>query len=86
MELLIVTRAALRHLLQGSSQGYLSKVSQFVACNRLNSVKERIARWLLITHDRVGANEFTLTHNCGCHAGCASAQREFDGRDIPRPA
>lgn len=35
--------------------------SQGVACNRLHGVDERCARWLLMTHDRVGADTFVLT-------------------------
>lgn len=36
-------------------------VSQSVACNRLHSIDERCARWLLMTHDRVGADQFGMT-------------------------
>jgi CRP-like cAMP-binding protein len=32
------------------------------ACNCLHPVDERCARWLLECHDRVGADEFSLTH------------------------
>ena len=31
-------------------------------CNRPHAIGERGARWLLMTHDRVGENEFALTH------------------------
>jgi len=34
---------------------------QLVACNRLHPVESRLARWLLMTHDRVGSDRFTLT-------------------------
>ena len=34
---------------------------QTVACNALHSVEERMCRWLLMTHDRVGREEFMLT-------------------------
>jgi CRP-like cAMP-binding protein len=37
-------------------------VGQNAACNRLHSVTERCARWLLMTRDRVGADTFVLTH------------------------
>ena len=36
-------------------------MAQSVACNRLHSLEERCARWLLITHDRVDGDEFRLT-------------------------
>jgi hypothetical protein len=37
-------------------------LGQLAACNRLHHVYERCARWLLMTHDRVGAREIRLTH------------------------
>lgn len=49
-------RIALRYL-----QAYLSMLSQSVACNRLHSIEERFARWVLMTQDRVSGNEFPLT-------------------------
>ena len=52
----------LRGLLLRYAQSYLSQVSQSSACNRAHSIEERCARWLLMTHDRVGADEFPLTH------------------------
>jgi CRP-like cAMP-binding protein len=36
-------------------------VSQTAACNRLHTVEERLARWLLTTRDRVQSDEFLLT-------------------------
>lgn len=35
---------------------------QSVACNTFHTVEERCARWLLMTHDRVGADDLSLTH------------------------
>jgi CRP-like cAMP-binding protein len=52
---------ALRHVADCYFQGYLSQVSQSVACNRKHSLEARFARWLLVTHDRVSGNEFHLT-------------------------
>jgi CRP-like cAMP-binding protein len=40
---------------------FFNQVAQSVACNRLHSLEERCARWLLITHDRVKGDEFRLT-------------------------
>jgi CRP-like cAMP-binding protein len=37
-------------------------VSQTAACNRRHPVEERCARWLLMTHDRVEADTFPMTH------------------------
>jgi CRP-like cAMP-binding protein len=49
-------RATLRFL-----AAYLGLVAQSVACNRLHKVEERFARWMLMTCDRVGGDEFYLT-------------------------
>jgi CRP-like cAMP-binding protein len=42
--------------------GVLLASAQCTACNALHSIDERFARWLLMCHDRVGADEFPLTH------------------------
>ncbi len=42
-------------------EAFFEEVAQSVACNRLHSLEERCARWLLMTHDRVDGDEFTLT-------------------------
>jgi CRP-like cAMP-binding protein len=39
----------------------LTQVEQSSACNRLHPLEARFARWLLMKHDRAGADEFTLT-------------------------
>jgi CRP-like cAMP-binding protein len=53
---------AVQALVNRYTQAYLNQVVQSTACNHLHSVKERTCRWLLMTHDRVGANRFPLTH------------------------
>jgi CRP-like cAMP-binding protein len=40
----------------------LDEVQQAAGCNSLHTVEQRCARWLLMTHDRVGSDEFLLTH------------------------
>ena len=37
------------------------QVTQIAACNRLHEVNERLARWLLMTQDRVGSRDLPLT-------------------------
>jgi len=51
-----------REFLNRYLQAYVNMLGQLAACNRLHSVYERCARWLLMTEDRVGNNEFPLTH------------------------
>lgn len=42
-------------------QAFLVMVLQSTACNSLHSAEERCARWLLMTRDRVGGDEFPMT-------------------------
>ncbi|HZT13637.1 MAG TPA: Crp/Fnr family transcriptional regulator, partial [Candidatus Baltobacteraceae bacterium] len=51
-----------RSLLDRYLQGYVNFLGQLAGCNRLHSVYERCSRWLLLTHDRVGQDSFSLTH------------------------
>jgi CRP-like cAMP-binding protein len=44
------------------SHALMSQVTQISACNRLHNVEPRLARWLLMTRDRLRSNEFQLTH------------------------
>lgn len=52
---------SLRRLLHRYSQFTFETVSQSAACNRLHVIEQRCARWLLMSHDRVGRNKFDLT-------------------------
>ena len=42
---------------------FLTQVAQSAACNRLHAVEQRCARWLLMTHDRVGGDRFDVTQD-----------------------
>src|ERR1700721_1265940 len=48
--------------LQQFSQIMTMQVTQIAACNRLHEVNERLARWLLMSADRLGTNSLALTH------------------------
>jgi CRP-like cAMP-binding protein len=52
---------ALHRLLQRYTHSLLTQVSQAAACNRFHMVEARLARWLLMTHDRLRSDEFPLT-------------------------
>src|SRR6476646_12020367 len=52
---------SLHCLLHRYSHSLLNQVSQSSACNRFHLVDARLARWLLMTKDRLGAEEFPLT-------------------------
>jgi len=51
----------LNRLLHRYSQFVFETVSQSAACNRLHVIEQRCARWLLMSEDRVGRNQFDLT-------------------------
>lgn len=53
----------LRELLGLYTQALFTQVAQAAACNRLHLTEERFARWLLMTHDRVGRDVFPLTQD-----------------------
>ncbi|NWG47453.1 MAG: Crp/Fnr family transcriptional regulator [Alphaproteobacteria bacterium] len=50
------------HLLQAYVQALVGQIAQTAACNRLHTLEERFARWLLIAGDAAGADAFALTH------------------------
>ena len=39
----------------------MAQVSLSAACNRLHPLQKRYCRWLLMTHDRLGVDQFMLT-------------------------
>jgi CRP-like cAMP-binding protein len=45
----------------------MAQVSQTAACNRFHEVDTRLARWLLMTSDRLHRDEFLLTHDFLAH-------------------
>ena len=48
-------------LLHRYTQATIVQLAQSVACNQLHDARQRTARWLLITRDRVGADSFPMT-------------------------
>jgi CRP-like cAMP-binding protein len=51
----------LHRALNHYTHALMSMIARAVACNTLHTVQQRACRWLLTTHDRVGAEEFILT-------------------------
>ena len=44
------------------AHSFMTMAGQGVACNRLHAIEPRMARWLLMVHDRIERNPFELTH------------------------
>lgn len=53
----------LERQLQQFSQIMAMQVTQIAACNRLHEVPERLARWLLMSSDRIGSTQVPLTQD-----------------------
>jgi CRP-like cAMP-binding protein len=43
------------------SQALVGFIMQSTACNAVHSVEQRLSRWLLLAHDRIGRDDFPLT-------------------------
>lgn len=54
--------APLRDIVFRYLRGAMAVAARQSACNALHPAEERCARWLLQCHDRVGADDFLLTH------------------------
>jgi len=48
-------------LMRRYTQAFIAHLSQSVACNSVHSVRQRMARWLLLVQDRTDGNELALT-------------------------
>ena len=58
---------ALQQALYRYTYALMAQVSQTAACNRFHDAEQRLARWLLMTGDRVGSDEFPLTQEFLAH-------------------
>jgi CRP-like cAMP-binding protein len=58
----LAQQPSLQQVLRRYTQSVISQVTQGLACNQRHAISPRCARWLLMAHDRVGADRFTLTH------------------------
>jgi CRP-like cAMP-binding protein len=54
-------RGAFHELMGQYAQALFGFVAQSTACNAIHSVEQRLARWLLMAHDRMESDEFPLT-------------------------
>lgn len=64
-----------RRALFGFTGFCLHMASRTVACNSFHSIVQRMARWLLFSHDRAGREDFRLTHEALSHMLTATRPR-----------
>jgi CRP-like cAMP-binding protein len=60
---MVASGAALSDRVHRFIQIHLTQTTQWVACNRLHSLEERLARWLLASADATGSEAFELTQD-----------------------
>ncbi len=53
---------ALRTLLLRYALAFHAQITLSAVCNARHAIEQRLARWLLIAHDRAGMDEFPITH------------------------
>jgi CRP-like cAMP-binding protein len=54
---------ALQRALNHYLHDFIVQLTQTAACNRFHRIESRLARWLLMTQDRMRSDEFRLTHS-----------------------
>lgn len=52
----------LQDLMLRFTHAMFTQIAQTAACNRVHSLNQRLARWLLLSHDRLKRDRFALTH------------------------
>jgi CRP-like cAMP-binding protein len=57
----------LQQALYRYTHALMAQISQTAACNRFHSAEARLARWLLMTRDRVDSDSFPMTHGFLAH-------------------
>jgi CRP-like cAMP-binding protein len=55
------TNSELPPILQRFTHSLLTQISQSAACYRFHPIEARLARWLLMSHDRMQTDEFQIT-------------------------
>lgn len=53
--------ASMRTVMHHYVHAFFNQIAQSAACNHFHSLEQRCARWLLMTHDRMGSDAFMLT-------------------------
>ena len=54
--------APLRAVMLRYAMAFTMQITMTAACNGRHQIEQRLSRWLLMSHDRVGQDEFAMTH------------------------
>lgn len=60
-------RGAFESILRNYANAFVVSLTQSVACSGVHSADARCCRWLLQAHDRIGSDQFPLTHDLLSH-------------------
>jgi CRP-like cAMP-binding protein len=52
---------SMRKTMHHYAHAFFNQVAQSAACNQFHNIEQRCCRWLLMTHDRMYADQFSLT-------------------------
>ena len=58
----LAASAALHRALKRYLYVLMEQMATSACCTRFHRIEPRLARWLLVSHDRAGADTFRLTH------------------------
>jgi CRP-like cAMP-binding protein len=82
--------ASLRNVLLRFAHLFTSQSAQTAACNARHSIEQRLARWLLLAHDRMSDDKVPLTHEYLAlmlgvrRAGVTVALHDLEGEKLIR--
>jgi CRP-like cAMP-binding protein len=82
----------LQEMLLGYTHSLIAQMSQTAVCNRHHSIDQRLCRWLLMSLDRLSANEMTATQELIAsilgvrRQGITEAVRRLEDAGLIRPS